>query len=441
MELKEHHQAAGLVESPWGLGVFAGEAAHPSRAAVRAATRLGQRRQGARSGAHSRACTSPGQLSPARKKLLHNPEHKERFMARLAACPSPSERCLAGFGAAGSAAPVALPGARAAAGEGASGSRSSWGPHNAPRSSTAQTRPGRCSLQAPPLLPAADPSPTAGASDKLVQPRELEGQTQPWQTRSVAFQIGAAGRVGRAELWSTQAAQRAGPAASTAPRCSPSSCQPSPLPWGHRPSSVPPVGHWKKHREPRASLAVAQPHLPSARSAHTGIECPPLGARSPPRTPNPQGRHRCCPLQGNHLSCPATEPGGSSQAEPRVWDGGCEAAAFAPQRVAGRRQRNSRAPSSSWEGRGGWEAEPGTGRSLSAGSTLSQGSACAGEQQQLAKRFQLGQAPGLLQLSEKSLVCPCWPALAWAAPKIPSIRHGNTFGKSISAPRDNPAIH
>lgn len=70
--------------------MFTGEATHPSTAAVKAPTMLGWRLQGTR----SRACISPIQPAPARKILLHNPQHKERFMTRLTGCPS--ECCLSG---------------------------------------------------------------------------------------------------------------------------------------------------------------------------------------------------------------------------------------------------------------------------------------------------------------------------------------------------------
>lgn len=52
---------------------------------MQAPTTLVWQPQGTRSGAR----ISPIQLAPARKILLHNPEHKERFMTRLAACRSP----------------------------------------------------------------------------------------------------------------------------------------------------------------------------------------------------------------------------------------------------------------------------------------------------------------------------------------------------------------
>lgn len=71
--------------------MFMGEAAHPSMAAVKAPTTLGWWLQGTR----SRARISPVQPTPARKILLHNPEHKEKFMSRLTGCPS--ECCLSVF--------------------------------------------------------------------------------------------------------------------------------------------------------------------------------------------------------------------------------------------------------------------------------------------------------------------------------------------------------
>lgn len=73
------------MERHWGQGVFVGEAVRPSTAAVQAPTTLGWQPRGTR----SRVRISPIQLAPARKILLHNPEHKERFMTRLAACRSP----------------------------------------------------------------------------------------------------------------------------------------------------------------------------------------------------------------------------------------------------------------------------------------------------------------------------------------------------------------
>lgn len=70
--------------------MFTGEEAHPGMAAVKAPTMLGWWLQGT----HSRARISPIHPAPARKILLHNPEHKERFMSKLTGCPS--ERCLSG---------------------------------------------------------------------------------------------------------------------------------------------------------------------------------------------------------------------------------------------------------------------------------------------------------------------------------------------------------
>lgn len=71
--------------------MFTGEAVHSSRATVKAPIMLGWWLQGTRSRAH----ISPVQPAPARKILLHNPEHKERFMTRLTGCPS--ECCLSEF--------------------------------------------------------------------------------------------------------------------------------------------------------------------------------------------------------------------------------------------------------------------------------------------------------------------------------------------------------
>lgn len=155
-ELQEQHQAAGLVESPWGQEVFAGEAAHPSTAAVQAPSTLGWQLQGPRSGVH----ISPIQPAPARKILLHNPKYKERFMTRLTACPSALQCCLSGFEGAGL---VKLLGKTPAA---------PTPPGDTPGGgSRARTQRGRCSLAG-----------TSPASSRRSQP-QLEAPQTSWCSR------------------------------------------------------------------------------------------------------------------------------------------------------------------------------------------------------------------------------------------------------------------
>lgn len=57
------------------------------------------------------------------------------------------------------------------------------------------------------------------------------------------------------------------------------------------------------------------------------------------------------------------------------------------------------------------------------------------------QKISAGPSSRFARLSERNLVCLCWRALAQAALKILCIRQLNTFGKSISAPRNNPSIH
>lgn len=149
--------------------MFMGEAAHPSMAAVKAPTTLGWWLQGTR----SRARISPVQPTPARKILLHNPEHKERFMSRLTGCPS--ECCLSVFpraeslcwghclnakGLSGRCPPgtalAALPLPREDRPQ--SGSSQRGQTPESPRGSRAHPQQGRCSPAGTPQLPPADPS-------------------------------------------------------------------------------------------------------------------------------------------------------------------------------------------------------------------------------------------------------------------------------------------
>lgn len=140
--------------------MFTGEAVHPSMAAVKAPTMLRWWLQRT----HSRARISPIQPAPARKILLHNPEHKERFMSKLTGCPS--ERCLSGSPRAESPCRGHCLNAKGLSGRCPPGTAlalallpGSTDPRVHPEA--AEPSPSRVDAppQAPPQLPPADPSP------------------------------------------------------------------------------------------------------------------------------------------------------------------------------------------------------------------------------------------------------------------------------------------